>query len=133
LCNNLRHVSGQQITFLGTLPMPELVEEIRIKRNYALLNNIDFKLVIEAGWLNATKNYHGAINKAVAARIGANVGENAASGKILVDFMTYHKIPYILVKPTSAKWNADLFKKITGYTKRTNQEERDALKLVWGM
>ena len=45
----------------------------------------------------------------------------------------YLKIEFIQVRPTKAKCNSDYFKKITGYKKRTNQEQRDALMLIWGI
>ena len=121
-------IDGKTIIELSVLPFFALIEKIK-----ATAAEYPVMVVIEAGWLNKTKSYHAAINKSVAARIGANVGENHATGKLLEEAMIFYGIPYRTIKPTSAKWNADLFKKITGYTKRTNQEQRDALKLVWGL
>jgi hypothetical protein len=113
---------------LTTLPFFPMIENIKLLA-------IDYEVVvyIEAGWLNKTKNYHGAINKSVAARIGANVGENHAIGKKIEEAMLFYGIPYKLIRPTSQKWNAKSLLINTGYSKRTNQEERDALKLIWGL
>jgi hypothetical protein len=43
------------------------------------------------------------------------------------------KIEFIQVRPTKTKTKSDYFKKITGYSKRTNQEQRDACLLIWGL
>ena len=90
------------------------------------------KIFIEAGWLNKKSNFHGSHTANVSARIGKNVGENHATGKLLVEAMEFYKIPFRIVKPTTEKWDADFFKKVTKLERRTNPEERDALKLVWG-
>lgn len=54
--------------------------------------------------------------------------------KIWEDFLTDNKIPYELVAPKNnkTKMNADLFKKITGWTGITNEHGRDAAWLVYG-
>ena len=43
------------------------------------------------------------------------------------------EIEFIQVRPTKSKSSSDYFKKITRYTKRTNQEQRDACLLIWGL
>lgn len=121
-----------KVTELSILPFFSMIEKIKISADYAAGTESSIVVYIEAGWLNTKKNYHGAKNTAIAARIGANVGENHATGKLLEEAMKFYAIPYQLVKPTTAKWDANLFKQITGLTERTNQEERDALKLIWG-
>ena len=126
-------MNGKEVVELTTLEFFQMIEKIKTLADFADNNNLSIQVIIEAGWLNATKSYHAAINKSVAARIGANVGENHATGKLLEQAMLFYGIPYKLVKPTTAKWNADFFKQVTKLTRRTNQEERDALKLVWGL
>ena len=121
-------IDGKTILELSVLPFFALIEKIK-----AAAAEQPVMVIIEAGWLNETKNYHAAKNKSIAARIGANVGENHATGKLLEEAMVFYGISYKLVKPTTAKWNADFFKKVTNYPSRTNQEQRDALKLVWGL
>jgi hypothetical protein len=39
----------------------------------------------------------------------------------------------VLVKPTRTKLKAEDFNRITGWQGRTNQEQRDAGMLIWGM
>lgn len=103
--------------------------------------NIDAKfgttteVVIEAGWLNAKSNFHGAFGGA-AERIGAKVGANHETGKKIAEMCEYLNIPYKLVKPLSLKpWggkkiNHAQFVQLTGWVGRTNQEQRDAAMLV---
>ena len=96
------------------------------------LYNVPIKVIIEAGWLIAKSNWHGAKNKSTAAKIGKNVGSNHQVGKLFEEYCIKNKIQYQLVKP-KGKIKADTFKRITGYTRRTNQDERDAAMLVFGI
>lgn len=104
----------------------ELIKHWHINKGEATLI-----VCIEAGWLNKKSNYHGAFNKEIAARIGKNVGENHAVGKLLEEYCQFNQIPYKLIRPTTEKWDSRKFKMITGYEKRTNQEIRDAVKIAW--
>jgi hypothetical protein len=99
-------------------------------------NDNDLKMVyLEAGWLNKN-NMHKTppqASKAMCAKIGMNIGMNFQTGKLLAEYMDRNEIPYTLVRPTSSKVDAKLFKKITGWDGgRTNPEKRDAAMLVWG-
>ena len=53
--------------------------------------------------------------------------------KKICEMCEHLKIEFIQVRPTKTKTNSDYFKKITGYNKRTNQEQRDACLLIWGL
>jgi hypothetical protein len=92
----------------------------------------DAHVIIEAGWLNKSVNHHFAENKYVAASIGSKVGANAEIGKLIEKFCQNNARPYRLVKPVKSKVNQQQFKVYTGWTKRTNQEQRDAGMLVIG-
>lgn len=97
------------------------------------LNTSVIKCVyIEAGWFNKKSSYHFSQNMQTAARIGKNVGENHATGKLLAQCIEAEQIKVVLVKPTKSKLNADQFKNLTKIQTRTNQEVRDAAMLVWG-
>lgn len=87
---------------------------------------------IEAGWFNKKSSYHFSPNMSTAARIGKNVGENHATGKLLAQCIEHEQIKVVLVKPTKSKLNAEQFKKLTKIQTRTNQETRDAAMLIWG-
>lgn len=91
------------------------------------------KIVIEAGWLNEKSNWHNQKNPQIAAKIGKNVGENHATGKLIAEMAVYLGFVVELVRPTTRKLDAEQFKRVTGYVSRTNQETRDAGMLVWGM
>jgi hypothetical protein len=122
----------QHVTFLKTETFFKLCESIKRKYSQSMeLGSQSFIVRIEAGWLNKISNYHSSVNKAVAGRIGKNVGENHAVGKLIMQYCEENEIPYKLIKPESKKWDAKLFKQITGWTSRTNQEERDAVRAAW--
>lgn len=93
------------------------------------------KVVIEAGWLNKKSNLHGRYgqSKRAGERIAKNVGENHATGKLLVEMAESLGLAVVLVKPTKSKKNSEEFNRITGWQGRTNQEQRDAGMLIWGM
>jgi hypothetical protein len=90
------------------------------------------KVVVEAGWLNKS-NWHlkNEDSKRVAAAKGKNTGENHETGRKIVEMCEYLQLDYQLIRPTKHKTDAGLFKQITGYTKRTNPEQRDAAMLVF--
>ena len=98
------------------------------------------KVIIEGGHLNKKSNFH-VNNKGVgvAARIGSNTGANHETGKKIAEMCEYLKIDYKVIKPLRKVWKKGKishieFNKLTGHNfKRTNQEERDASLLVWGM
>jgi len=101
---------------------------------FVQLNKPIIKAVfLEAGWLNEKANWHGASNMSVAAKIGKNVGENHASGKLLQQCIEAEGVKVVLVKPTTAKYTAEMFEKLTKIKGKTNQEQRDAAMLIWGM
>lgn len=93
------------------------------------------KVVIEAGWLNKKSNLHSRYgqSKRAGERIAKNVGENHATGKLLVEMAESLGLAVVLVKPTKSKKNSEEFNRITGWQGRTNQEQRDAGLLIWGM
>lgn len=87
---------------------------------------------LEAGWLN-NAIHHAAPNSKVKANIGVRVGVNFGYGKVIENFLQEMNIPYKLIRPSkkTPKLNQHQFKAVTGYSKRSNQEERDAAMLIW--
>ena len=51
------------------------------------------------------------------------------------EFCEQNKIPFQAIKPAAGntKWNAEYFKRITGWKERTSQHSRDAAALVFGV
>ena len=115
---------------LETLPFFSLIEKMSVQSKLTQLPGHYLLICIEAGWLNKSI-HHFAANKNIAGRIGKNVGHNEAIGKLLEEWCKTNGVTYKLVKPESKKWDSSLFQKITGYQKRTNQEERDAVRSAW--
>lgn len=109
---------------LSTLSFWDLIEELD---SYIA----PIHIVIEGGHLINKSNWHGSKNIYTAAKIGKNVGSNHAIGRLLVEYCEKHGLSYETQKP-KGKVSAEYFKAITGYAKRTNQEERDAAMLVYG-
>jgi antitoxin component of RelBE/YafQ-DinJ toxin-antitoxin module len=93
--------------------------------------DVEYKVIIEGGWLNKKSNWHAAQGRA-AEKIAKNVGMNHQVGILIAEYCEHNGIPYEVVKPTKSKVNAKTFKSITGYEGRTNQETRDAAMLVFG-
>lgn len=93
------------------------------------------KVVIEAGWENKKANFRtgGNHSRQVNEQIARRVGMNHATGILLAEIAQALGIAVLLVKPTKSKLNAKEFNKITGWQGRTNQEQRDAGMLIWGM
>lgn len=61
------------------------------------------------------------------------VGAVKRDAKIWEDFLTDHKIPFVMAHPRNTKMEPDYFKKLTGWTERTSEHARDAATLVFGM
>lgn len=112
---------------LKTLTFAETVELFRTQQDQIK------KVVIEAGWLNKKANFRTSHSKLVSEQISKRVGENHATGKLLVEMAKSFNLNVVEVRPTRTKKNAEEFRRITGYMGRTNPEVRDAGMLIWGM
>jgi hypothetical protein len=66
-------------------------------------------------------------------RIAQNVGSNKRDAQLLIEYAESLGLEVRRVKPTTAKWDAGMLARITGYTGRTSQHGRDAAKLVYGL
>lgn len=91
------------------------------------------KVVIEAGWLNKKANFRSGAKKSLAVneQISKRVGENHATGKLLVQMAQHLGLPVVEVKPTKSKTNSEDFNRLTGWIERTNEHARDAAMLVF--
>lgn len=100
-----------------------------------LTKRLETKLlvVIDAGWLNKSNFHVINSNKNVNGKIGERVGANHETGKKIVEMCEYLRIEYKLNKPKKSKVNSEYFAKLTGYKGRTNQDQRDAGMLVFGI
>ena len=67
-------------------------------------------------------------NKALQAQVGRSIGKCQQSMIELVRMLEVNKIHYRLVPPTRHNWakNKEKFERITGWTKRSNEDTRSA-------
>lgn len=112
---------------IRTLPIVralELCEEYRM--SYAL--NMVFEDARRRQWLPRERNlseYRGKLMGAGSVKRDCDIWE---------EYCTEHSIPFQAVPPRAGltKWDADTFKKVTGWTGRTSNHARDAALLVFG-
>ena len=119
-------VLGQSLE-LKNLTFPETIELFRNHQDEIK------KVVIEAGWLNKKSNFRFGHSKTAGEKIAKNVGENHATGKLLAEMAKSCGLAVVLVKPSRSKVDSKEFNRITGWQGRTNQEQRDAAMLIFGM
>lgn len=95
----------------------------------------DLRVNLEAGWLNKKVNYRkNMVARAQREYVAAKVGRNHEIGRQIEIFCRKKSITCTLIRPTMSKVvNADEFNRLTGHNKKTNQEQRDAAMLVWGL
>lgn len=72
-------------------------------------------------------------SKAVANNIARKIGQVDAWCRLIQDTCDRYDIKYINISPKAkgGKMSADEFNKLTGWTKRSNQHERDAAMVAW--
>lgn len=119
---------------LLNLEFPKLVELINSMEEFK--ENVTF--YVEIGELNSS-NFHVKFipktisnTRAYCAKIGANVGKNFATAKLICDLIEYNGYKIRKVRPTSSKKDADYFKRVSKLNIKTNQENRDAFFLIFG-
>ena len=90
------------------------------------------KVYIEQPWGVGTKRGRGK-SVGVQKRIAANVGQSYQKSMSIGSFCKAMKIPYELVHPNKilTKMDKRLFHKMTGWTDRSNEHNRDAAVLIW--
>jgi hypothetical protein len=108
---------------------------------YELLKNLkenqrffdsEIKVYVECGFLNKG-NRHKQVDKSLEfnGKISERVGANHEIAKKICEMCDSLNLDYEQVRPTRSKINSIDFKELTGYEKRSNQEQRDALMLIW--
>lgn len=72
-------------------------------------------------------------NKAVANNIARKIGQVDALCSLIEETCNRYEIKFMRVSPKAkgGKMNAEDFNKLTGYTARSNQHERDAAMVAW--
>lgn len=120
------------VTSLHNFDYMQLFESLqnfqKHKEKYSIL------VVIEKGETNkAIFNANKAVNKRVAAKIGVSVGRNFEATNVIEQFCKYLELDYIFFVPNKAtpKFNNKFVQdNFDLNTKRTNEEQRDALRCI---
>ena len=123
------------------LTFPNLLDFIKEKyRQFAEIDKWDFKVIIEAGWMNRG-NYHIQRwqGKQGIASLGVDQGRNEQVSRTIGQMMEHWDIPYEFKRPLPKCWHGK-DRKITKEELeeitlqklgRLNQEGRDAALLAW--
>lgn len=93
-----------------------------------------YEVVIEDPGLNTflhSKFYRNAIK--VQTKIAQNVGMNKEDAYLIIEYMKRKRIKYRQIRPSSVKWTAADFKKITRWEGKLNQHMIDAGRMVYGL
>jgi hypothetical protein len=91
-----------------------------------------FTVIIEDPQLNQPVFTREA-NKSAMLKIAQDVGRNKEQAYLLITYFQINKIPFRTIRPVESKWSAIYLRKLTGYSARTNEHERDAIRLVYGL
>jgi hypothetical protein len=121
-------IQGDQLK-LDNLSFFDLFEELKFYKE----REIKPTVYVECGYLNKS-NFHkkARMSAALNAKIGERTGANFETAKKIVEMCEYLKLPCVKIQPKASKITNDYFKTITGLSIRTNQEQRDAMMLIWG-
>lgn len=115
---------GKELQTLSTMTLMEIQHYITKNKNniyaFVIENVMAYNFVY---YRNAKNN-----NVKVTNKIAMHVGRNQQSQMELQRCLDYHGINYFLIKPCDGNWanNEELFKKITGWKKRSNRDTRSA-------
>ena len=119
---------------LYNLTFFELYEKLKGIKENSIENNIPTEVYIECGFLNGgNRHQNNSLSNAYNSKIGERIGANHEIAKKICEMCEHLQLEYKQIKPTRSKTNSIFFQQITGYDKRTNQEQRDALMLIWGL
>lgn len=116
---------------LANLSFFELFDKLTTLKNEYGTDKI--KVFIECGFLNKS-NWHKMQkgSASINANIGNRTGRNHEVAYKILEMCEYLDLNHFKVKPTAKKRDNKDFALITGIKKRTNQEQRDAMLLIYG-
>lgn len=122
--------TGTALYVNGNLTIMQTIEPIDIQ-TFILTSHADL-IVFEDSRLQSAV-WVPSKNKAVANNIARKIGQVDALCALIQDTCERYEIKYMRVSPKAkgGKMNAEDFNKLTGYTARSNQHERDAAMVAW--
>ena len=119
---------------LKNLKFFELFRMLYFVKNTPEYSGYEVMVYIECGFLNGgNRHFKAAASTAFNGKISERVGANHEIGKKICEMCEFLELPFTQVKPTKSKTDSNFFKQITKIKDRTNQEQRDALMLIWGL
>jgi len=139
---DIKHISDY-----ATLDFWSAIDKIRAMLDKCLSDGTDVTVRIENPGLNKPvyfSNKKGVKGFRASLRVAQNVGGNKRDAELLIAFCRRIEILYKgsvisrltgsfkveVIKPSSKKWTAEMFKAVTGIKTRVSQHVRDAAKLV---
>ena len=78
------------------------------------------------------------LSKQAAMTVAQSVGRNKEQAFLLIDYLEKKGIKYKTVRPRNrnnggGKWTSEYFCKMTGWQGKSNEHNRDAARLIWGL
>ena len=120
------NTKGQHFFYVATMPIHEAL--LYVKRFSEGDTRVYFEDARQRHYLPRERSLSEFKGKAMGA------GSVMRDSTIWQDALTDWGIPFEMVppRPGMTKWDADTFRRVTGYTGRTSNHARDAALLVWG-
>ena len=116
---------------LSNLDFFDCTERIKYYADMWTAKGYSYIIVIEQGELNkALFTAHKAKTNGIAAKIGMNTGKNFAISDLLISYCQRNSIAYKTYQPTTAKLKQNIIAKIFPSVKRSNSEQRDAIRCI---
>jgi hypothetical protein len=107
---------------------------IAFLKELKLIHDTNFEVVMENPGLNSfiySRNHHE--NATIKLKMAQDVGRNKEQAFLIIDYLKMNNITFREVRPTTAKWKADIFNRYTGWTGNSNEHTRDAGRLVYNL
>ena len=121
------------------LAFPDLIDDLHAIKQATDALGEPLVVIVEAGWLNRS-NWHTKAreNARTAAAKGRDAGRNHEVGRKIIEMARHMGIETVEQHPLQKCWQgadrkitAPELAAITGYTRRTSQDMRDAALLAW--
>lgn len=120
-----------------SLEFPVLLDYLRQAKSICDDDGSEMIVVVEAGWMVKKSNFHEAQGRR-AEKIAKDVGANHETGRKILEMCGHYGINATTQMPLDKCWKgkdrkitAEELEALTGWDKRTNQDERDAALLAW--